>query len=400
MKVRKIKSCDVVECRTVSPVVAQSSYDVIQSWPKEFREDYFNATNDFVNEHLDSQIEVNVVTDDPNAESGEVCIEVTGTTETGRVRTGKFYLEPEGGWQDYDYIYQALDETAFAIGIIDDEFDEVDSSDDIKCEDDLDDIDDALNHIRSQCLDKIRKLASSESWGSFQPSEIDKYFFVDCYLPNEFDNCRIEIRGEVSYEGLEEMCEACNPVVQSYNPDAYFEPVEPGIAEAWLKKEDVLKEDIQSSDVFALEDSQLEPPDDPDNIYEVDDYEEEIEIDLEGQIIDVAADGSWEYEDDSYDWALDNGKNWTAFDYPNLVLDDSVSIVEHIDDLIMPNIPVRPGKYQLHGTATLVYTISGIEEKREPISRDDYDSEIYTDDAEARFNFEESHLDNFSVTKA
>lgn len=48
---------------------------------------------------------------------------------------------------------------------------------------------------------------------------------------------RIEVRAEVSYDGLMDLCERLDPIVQSVDPDSYFEPVTSGIIESWVSTE-------------------------------------------------------------------------------------------------------------------------------------------------------------------
>ena len=70
----------------------------------------------------------------------------------------------------------------------------------------------------------------------FTPEDIKDYTVVDVNLNSDSDMIEVEVRAEVEYSGLEALCEALNPIVQYYDEDAYFEPVESGIISAYLDK--------------------------------------------------------------------------------------------------------------------------------------------------------------------
>ena len=48
------------------------------------------------------------------------------------------------------------------------------------------------------------------------------------------DRIRVEVRAELTYNSLEELASKLNEVVEYYDSYAYFEPVEPGIIEAYI----------------------------------------------------------------------------------------------------------------------------------------------------------------------
>ena len=58
-------------------------------------------------------------------------------------------------------------------------------------------------------------------------------------LYNE-DYFKIEVRAEVSYDGLAELCEQLNSIVNKYDSYAYFEPVTAGIIDAYVEVNKVL----------------------------------------------------------------------------------------------------------------------------------------------------------------
>lgn len=154
--------------------------------------------------------------------------------------------------------------------------------------------------------------------------------------------------------------------------------------------------DYNDKNLRASEDEWLTPPEYDDPI-EHEDSEELIEVEI-NQVITVDVDGDYEWDDDTYVWASPNGSNegWRSED--GVYIDDKVGVVEHIDDLIIPNVPTRPGKYRVTGLAELVYDVSGIQEYRTEYGPDDYDSDIDIDHAVVSFNFRKSEVQNLKIT--
>lgn len=154
--------------------------------------------------------------------------------------------------------------------------------------------------------------------------------------------------------------------------------------------------DYNDKNLRALEDEWLTPPEYDDPI-EHEDSEELIEVEI-NQVITVDVDGDYEWDDDTYVWASPDGSNeeWRSED--GVYIDDKVGVVEHIDDLIIPNVPTRPGKYRVTGLAKLVYDVSGIQEYRTEYGPDDYDSDIDIDHAVVSFNFRKSEVQNLKIT--
>lgn len=98
-------------------------------------------------------------------------------------------------------------------------------------------IQDLIDDIRSNIYTKVKAVATSPDFG-FDENEVDDYFFVEANSTeigeDHHEAIRVEVRAEVSYEGLEDLMEALNPIIESYDSYAYFEPVDPGIIEAYV----------------------------------------------------------------------------------------------------------------------------------------------------------------------
>lgn len=85
-----------------------------------------------------------------------------------------------------------------------------------------------LTKLKDEILSAVKDVMMSPNFG-FLEDEVNEYSFVDVYPEG-----RVEVRAEVDYDGLMDLVSALNPIIQKYDKDSYFEPVEPGIIEAYL----------------------------------------------------------------------------------------------------------------------------------------------------------------------
>lgn len=341
--------------------------------------------------------------------------------------------------------------------------------------------------------------AKMEDMG-FPVEEIPDYLFVE--VKQADDHIRVEVRAELTYNGLTKLTNELDPIVQSFDKDSYFEPVEPGIAEAYIwnlsKINASTDEDISewfvgdsesgyvyrgkntaeaalarlqsagvadaimmpvddstewyvgdsesgrmytgreaaeralnelkacgvedavmlpaeegeylvesASDVTAgmydVPDRPIDPPED-DSWEEIDSDDEVVELTLDA-IVHIDEDGNWEYEDTNYPWAAspDNKRgDWYTDEYDVYICDKS-SIVEYVDELLEPMMPVTEGEYHIMGDVTLVFSVEGIQVKRDYFWDGDhgydYYEEAYTEGAETSFLYDKSSIDNFEITE-
>ena len=245
---------------------------------------------------------------------------------------------------------------------------------------------DMIPKLKEELKSAVTDTMLSEEFG-FSENEVEQYSAIDVYVKDNSIVC--EIRAEVSFDGLMELCDNCNQVVEKYYKDAYFDPEEPGIATAYIPINDI------TGAITAMEDSMLEPPE-PKEYDEVTE-EFEIEVDLSGVVIQLE-DNSWDYEDDSYEFAAnEDGKDYRS-EY-GVYVDDTTGVVEKIDELIEKDIPIGTGRYELSGYVYLVYDVTGIDSDKDYYPDGDYEEEIYTDNAKAEFNFEKSYVKDFQIKK-
>lgn len=93
-----------------------------------------------------------------------------------------------------------------------------------------------VNELIKEIQDTVYNVASkylkAEGWDA---SDVADYFRADVQQV-EPGVIRAEIRGELHYEELSELCSQLDKVIAvKFDRDAYFEPVEPGIAEAFIR---------------------------------------------------------------------------------------------------------------------------------------------------------------------
>lgn len=243
--------------------------------------------------------------------------------------------------------------------------------------------------------------AKMEDMG-FPVDEIPEYLFVE--VKQADDHIRVEVRAELTYNGLTNLTNELDPIVQSFDKDSYFEPVEPGIAEAYIwNLSKINSSETVEAGIYDVPDRPLDPPED-DSWKELDSDDEVIELTLDA-IVHIDEDGSWEYDDTNYPWAAspDNKRgDWYTDEY-SVYIGDKTSIVEYVDELLEPMMPAKAGEYHIKGDVTLVFSVEGIQVKRDYFWDErhgaDYDEESYTDDAKTSFLYDKSHIKNFEITE-
>lgn len=131
---------------------------------------------------------------------------------------------------------------------------------------------------------------------------------------------------------------------------------------------------------------------------------EYIEVHLDADIV-IAEDGSWEYADTDYTWARPDERSteWYSEEYPDVLLDDHIGVVERVDDLIIDSLPDDPGQYHVVGDVTLAYEISRLDKYTQFDGYDEDDSPIVneyanTDNADASYLMDESSIENFECS--
>ena len=255
-----------------------------------------------------------------------------------------------------------------------------------------------LKEIRDVCYNKLIKIMTSSSFG-FDEDEAKDYAFVDTAY--DADNyVRVEVRAEVSYNSLMKIAAELDSIIQQYDSEAYFDPEEPGILVALVDLKSAKHKKVNSA---YMPEPPIDPPED-DSWTEVDGWIEDVDLDVDA-IIEVLDDGSWIYEDETYPWAVSkDSHDGDHYSYEYYVhIGDPGTIVEDFDDVIEKYIPSEEGRYHLKCNATLKYVIEGVEVKQsyyyDERHGEDYDEEVYKDDASVEFDEYNSKVENVSVER-
>lgn len=264
---------------------------------------------------------------------------------------------------------------------------------------------DIASEVHQQVANKVKEVMTKD-W-HLDEEDVRDYSRVDATF-TEDDQLMIEVGIEVGYNGLMKMCDALNPIVQYYDADSYFEPVDPGIIAAWLSVSEFDKIETSSEvtiqgGLYDYPEPPLDPPED-DSWEELSAEDEVIELSLDADII-IDKDGSWTYTDEEYPWAASDEKDgtWYTDDSYRVRIGDKVDMVEKVDELLEVMLPSQPGKYHITGNVKLVFSVEGIQVKRDYFWDErhgsDYDEEAYTDDAEVYFDSDKSKITDFEITE-
>ena len=93
-------------------------------------------------------------------------------------------------------------------------------------------VEDDLQQLKAEIENEVEKYMTSEG---FESDEVKDYSAVDVYFDSkERDRVIVEVRAELSYDGLFELGLRLDKIVANYDEDAYFEPEEPGITTAYI----------------------------------------------------------------------------------------------------------------------------------------------------------------------
>lgn len=116
-------------------------------------------------------------------------------------------------------------------------------------------VEDDLQQLKAEVENEVEKYMTSEG---FEPDEVKEYSAVDVYFDSkERDRAIVEVRAELSYDGLFELGLRLNKIVADYDEEAYFEPEEPGITIAYIHN--ITPEKINKRSKQIKEDYEDEP---------------------------------------------------------------------------------------------------------------------------------------------
>lgn len=260
----------------------------------------------------------------------------------------------------------------------------------------IDELNEVTDQLRDDLIQKLVDVMSGPNFG-FPRNDILDYSRVDIGFDDDENRIEVEVGAEVSYDGLMQIAQELDPIIQSYDRDAYFDAEDAGLLVAVIPYESLRKHMNVNSAVDFPEPS-LYPPeyDDPDEGEET----VEVECDINQLEITVDEDGSWEYQrDDFLDEILTSEDELTSEEY-DVYIQDRNGLIEDFDSIVEPSIPGVPGTYLISCHVKMVYDVTGVEIVREYQGKDEdgdpiIDEDYYTGNADVEFNRNESYITNF-----
>lgn len=257
----------------------------------------------------------------------------------------------------------------------------------------IDELDDVTDQLRDDLIQKLVDVMSSPNFGFSRDEAID-YSRVDIRFDDDENRIEVEVGAEVDYDGLMQVAQDLDPIIQSYDKAAYFDAEDAGLLIAFIPYKS-LRNHMKVNSASDIPEPSLDPPeyDDPEEV----DEDVTVEFDMDRVRIDVDKSGSWEYIDDSFldDVLTDNALYSEEYD---VKVRDRNGLLEDLDDILKYDIPVEAGEYRISCHITLVYHITGIE-KYDEYPDDNYgdSSEYSTENAEVKFDFHDSYVKDFRI---
>lgn len=257
----------------------------------------------------------------------------------------------------------------------------------------IDELNDVTDQLRDDLIQKLVDVMSSPNFG-FSRNEAIDYSRVDIRFDDDENRIEVEVGAEVDYDGLMQIAQDLDPIIQSYDKAAYFDAEDAGLLIAFIPYKS-LRNHMKVNSASDIPEPSLDPPeyDDPEEV----DEDVTVEFDMDRVRIDVDKSGSWEYIDDSFlDDVLTDDTLYSA-EYDVKVRDRN-GLLEDLDDILKHDIPVEAGEYRISCHITLVYHITGIE-KYDEYPDDNYgdSSEYSTENAEVKFDFHDSYVEDFRI---
>lgn len=258
----------------------------------------------------------------------------------------------------------------------------------------IDELDDVTDQLRDDLIQKLVDVMSSPNFG-FSRNEAIDYSRVDIRFDDDENRIEVEVGAEVDYDGLMQIAQELDLIIQSYDEDAYFDAEDAGLLIAFIPY-DSLRKRMKVNSAADIPEPSLDPPeyDDPEEV----DEDVTVEFDMDRVRIDVDRSGSWEYMDDSFLDAVMTDDDTLYSEEYDVKVRDRNGLLEDLDDILEYDIPVEAGEYRISCHITLVYHITGIE-KYDEYPDDNYgdSAEYSTENAEVKFDFHDSYVEDFRI---
>lgn len=293
--------------------------------------------------------------------------------------------------------------------------------------------------VRSKIERAVTRFMVAEG---FPEDEVWDYVHVD--VANTSDGLRVEVRAELTYDSTYDLAETLNQIVSKYDPDAYFDMVEAGIIEAFIRTESVtsasfdtgsgpywyftrhgvmpgsVPKDINILDIvdedggsYFLSDKVIDTNDlreyeikekRPESIESAADitaaYDNEVEvltdlIDDSDDEITIQLDVPFEFDGELEDDVMTVEKPAVKGDF---YLGDYVAVYDFqaeddIFNMIINQLPEKDGTYHVSGTAHLQYVLPGTAYDRD--TDEYYPTSMNWD---ARFEEDDSYIEDLKIS--
>lgn len=292
--------------------------------------------------------------------------------------------------------------------------------------------------VRSKIEKAVTRFMVAEG---FPKDEVWDYAHVD--VANTSDGLRVEVRAELTYDSMYDLAETLNQIVSKYDSDAYFDMVDAGIIEAFIRTESVtsasfdtgagpywyftrhgvmpgsVPKDINILDIvdedggsYFLSDKVIDTKDlkmyeikekRPESIESAETitaaYDNDVQvitdlIDDSDDEITIQIDVPFEFDGELEDDVMTVEKPAVRGDF---YLGDYVAVYdfqaeENIFDMIINQLPEKDGTYHVSGTAYLQYVLPGTAYDRDA-------DEYYptSSDWDAQFEEDDSYIEDLEI---
>lgn len=258
----------------------------------------------------------------------------------------------------------------------------------------IDELNDVTDQLRDELIQKLVDVMSRPNFG-FSRNEAVDYSRVDIRFDDDENRIEVEVGAEVDYDGLMQIAQKLDPIIQSYDKAAYFDAEDAGLLIAFISY-DSLRKHMKVNSAADIPEPSLDPPeyDDPEEV----DEDVTVEFDMDRVRIDVDKSSSWEYMDDSFLDAVMTDDDTLYSEEYDVEVRDRNGLLEDLNDILKYDIPVEAGEYRISCHITLVYHITGIE-KYDEYPDDNYgdSSEYSTENAEVQFDLHDSYVEDFRI---
>ena len=93
-------------------------------------------------------------------------------------------------------------------------------------------LDGVINYLTAEVQNQVNNILTGPNFG-FEQADIEDFVYVTV-APYDHTDARIEVRAELSYNGLTRLMDALDKWITQYDTDAYFDADDAGITSALI----------------------------------------------------------------------------------------------------------------------------------------------------------------------